>query len=168
MTRPAAIALVTSVLVGGVCSAVAFGSQTPQRSGGPATYQVVKVCSLLSLADVKKLAPWPPQLDSFAKAEEQALGTYGSSCNYPTATVQVMVFSQRSLDYARKIYKLDPVAGVGDEAFLRNNQNNFAELMVRVGPHLLTVQLNIGTNQTYETAKPTLVELGKAFAAKLR
>ena len=44
----------------------------------------------------------------------------------------------------------------------------YAELYARVGPHLLTVQLNIPTGKTFETSKPSLIALAKAFAAKLR
>ena len=131
-------------------------------------YKVVEVCALVSLADVKKLAPWPPHIDPFAKAEEEAIGSSGSSCNYPTAHVQVMAFNQRMLDAARKAGKLEPVPGVGDEAWIRNNRDRFAELYVRIGPHLLTVQTDIGINETFDSEKPTLIALAKAFVAKLR
>jgi hypothetical protein len=79
-----------------------------------------------------------------------------------------MAYRQQTVDAARKAGKLDPVAGVGDEAYVHNNKERFAELYARVGPHLLTVQLDIATNKTFETSKPALVELAKAFAAKLR
>jgi hypothetical protein len=41
-------------------------------------------------------------------------------------------------------------------------------MLVKVGPHLLTVQTDISRGKTFDTLKPTLLELGKAFAAKLR
>jgi hypothetical protein len=166
MKRAVRVALgVTAVPLGATAVLLLYAGTA---IGAPSAYNVVKVCSLVSLAEVKKLAPWAAHLDSFAKAEEEAVGTQGSSCNYPTAHVQVMAYRQETLDAARKAYKLDPVAGVGDEAYVRNNKGRFAELMARVGPHLLTVQLDIGTNQTYETSKPSLVALADAFAAKLR
>ena len=151
-----------------VCGWLAAGvsSQQPQPSGE--TYQVVKVCSLVPLADVKKLAPWAPHLDSFAKAEEEAIGPRGSSCNYPTAHVQVMAFRQSTIDAMRKAGAIEPAAGVGDEAYLRNNKDRWAELVARVGPHILTVQMSIGPNQTYDSAKPSVIALAKAFASKLR
>lgn len=144
---------------------------TPARDAPDAqgaAYKVVEVCALVSLAEVKKLAPWPPHIDPFAKAEEEAIGPQGSSCNYPTAHVQVMAFNQRMLDGARKAGTLEPVSGVGDEAWVRNNRNMFAELYARVGPHLLTVQTDIGTGKTFESEKPTLIALAKAFVSKLR
>ena len=146
--------------------ALPVAATTAARQAG-APYQPVKVCSLLSLAEVKKLAPWPPHLDSFAKAEEEAI-PQGSSCNYPTLDVQVMSFRQSAIDSLKKTDKLEPVPGIGDEAYLRNNKDLYGELFARVGPHLLTVQFNIPTGQTFETSKPTVIGLGKAFAARLR
>lgn len=140
----------------------------PQASGGGARYQVVKVCSLLSLAEVKKLAPWQPYMDPYAKAEEHALGSYGSSCEYPTVGVQVMSFNRSTIDALRKEGRIESVAGVGDEAYVRNNRDNFAELIARVGPHLLTVQLSINSTKTFDATRPSLIELGKAFATRLR
>ena len=148
-----------------VCLVGAVAMQQPPGAAG--TYQVVKVCSLLSAAEVKKLAPWPDFLDRM-KPEEEALGTYGSSCNYPRVHVQVMSFRQDSIDSLRKSSKLESAAGVGDAAWIRNNGDRYAELMARVGGHLLTVQLSIPTEETFDTVKPTLLELGKAFAARLR
>jgi hypothetical protein len=145
--------------------AVAYG--LPQEPG--AKYQVVKVCSLLSLAEVKKLAPWAPHLDQFAKPEEEPIGSTGSSCNYPTVFIQVMAFQRSFIDAARKTeIPLEPVSGVGDEAYVRNNRGNYAELVAKVGPHSLTVQLSIDRNKTFESTKPSLIEIGKAYAAKLR
>ena len=131
-------------------------------------YKVVQVCALVPLQEVKKIAPWPAHIDPYAKAEEEAIGPQGSSCNYPTAHVQVMAFNQRMLDAARKARTLEPVSGVGDEAWVSNNRNMFAEIYARVGPHLLTVQTDIGTGKTFESEKPTLIALARAFVAKLR
>jgi hypothetical protein len=133
-----------------------------------AQYKIPPACSLLALDEVKKLAPWPPQLDAFAKAEEEALGTYGSACEYPTVRVQVMAYRQQTMDTLRKDGKLQAVGGVGDEAYVRNNGNRFAELYARAGPHLLTLQLGIDAGRSFETAKPSLVELARAFIARLR
>lgn len=142
-------------------------ARCPQGTG--TKYQVVKVCSLLSPAEVKKLAPWEPHLDRFAKAEEEAIGTSGSSCNYPTAFIQVMAFHRRFIDDIRKAgILLEPVSGVGDEAYVRNNRDNYAELVAKVGPHSLTVQLSIERNKTFESTRPSLIAIGKAYAAKLQ
>ena len=131
-------------------------------------YQVVKVCSLLTLAEFKKLAPWPPYMEPFAKVEEEPIGPDGSSCNYPTAHVQVMSFRQSMIDSAKKGGGLEPVSGVGEEAYVHNNQDRFAELFARVGAHLLTVQFDIVDGKTFASTKPQLMEVSKALAARLR
>ena len=163
MMRVAVSSFVMIVVLSGarMSSAVA-----EQQSPGLGQYQVVKVCSLLTVAEVKKLTPWEPMFDQM-KVEEEGFGG-GSSCTYPTATVQVMQFRQGTIDALAKGATLETVAGVGDAAWLRNNRNMFAELAVRVGPHLLTVQMDIDTRKTFDASKPQLLALGTAFAAKLR
>jgi len=149
-----------------LCPADPLARDLPQAPG--ARYQVVKVCSLLSLAEVKKLAPWPSHVDAIAKPQEEAIGSTGSSCNYPGVSIQVMVFRQSFIDTLRKAGPLERVSGVGEEAYIRNNRDYFAELVARVGPHLLTVQLSIGSSKTFDMTKPSLLEIGKVYAAKLR
>lgn len=163
MMRVAVGTFVIVVVIGSRVPSMVAAPQ-PAAAGGP--YQVVKVCALLTVAEVKKLAPWEPMFDQM-KIEEEGFGG-GSSCSYPTATVQVMQFRQGTIDALNKQYKLEAVAGVGDAAWLRNNRDMFAELMAKVGPHLLTVQTSIDRGQTFETSKPELLNLGRAFAAKLR
>jgi len=110
MMRHSSKAFLTIVAVCG-WSAGLIAFQQPQPSGAGSTYQVVKVCSLATVAEVKKFAPWPPHMDRFAKAEEEAIGTRGSSCNYPTVHVQVLSFRQQTIDTAHKAGKLEPVQG---------------------------------------------------------
>ena len=62
-------------------------------------------------------------MDRFAKAEEEAIGTRGSSCNYPTVHVQVLSFRQQTIDTAHKAGKLEPVSGVGDEHTFTTTKN---------------------------------------------
>ena len=158
----------TFVAVVAICMPRMVAGEIAQAGGSAGMYQVVKACSLATVAEVKKLAPWAPHLDQFARAEEEPLGTYGSSCNYPTLFVQVMAFNRGTIDAARKAGAQEAVAGVGDEAYVRNNGNNYAELISRVGPHLLTLQLSINTGKTFEGEKPQLVELAKLIATRLR
>ena len=159
-----------SLAIAAVCFSVLVGvaaRSVPQGAG--AKYQVLKACSILTLAEVKKLAPWAPHLDQFAKGEEEPLGNYGSSCEYATFRVQVMAFNPSFVDSAKKSgIPLEKVSGVGDEAYVRNNKNNFTELVAKVGPHNVTVQLSIGPGKTYESTKAQVIEIGKAYAAKLR
>jgi hypothetical protein len=75
--------------------------------------------------------------------EEEPVGTSGSSCNYPSVFIQVLPFSQGTIDLVRRKSGLETIRGVGDEAYLHNNANRYAELYVRTGKHLLTVQANM-------------------------
>jgi hypothetical protein len=158
-----------SLAIVAICffAAVTTARAVPQGTG--AKYQVVKVCSLLTLAEVKKLAPWEKHFDAFAKGEEGPIGTSGSSCSYPTLFIQVMAFNQSFIDTLKKRgAALEPVTGVGEEAYARNNSDRYAELVARVGPHSLTVQLNIERDKTFASTKPALIAIAKTYAAKLR
>jgi hypothetical protein len=150
-----------------VCAWPTSAGAPDQPPGAASQYKAVKACSLLPVEEVKKIAPWEPVFDQM-KPEEEALGTYGSSCEYPTVGVQVLRFRQDTIDALGKSAKLEAVSGIGDAAWARNNRDDFAELFVRVGEHLLTLQMGIRTGTTFESSKPTLLALGKAFAAKLR
>lgn len=150
---------------------VAVGWQTAPASQKPVASsasvpQRVSACSLLTREEIKKIVPWAPMLDQF-KAEEEALGATGSSCTYPGVHIQVLPFSQGTIDAAKKRGKLEPVAGVGDEAYLYENPAGYAELYTKVGPRLLTIQKTVRVGETMEAAKPPVIALAKALAAKL-
>jgi hypothetical protein len=162
-------ALKVCLAIGAMCVFASSAAARGSAQAGGGKYQVVKVCSLLSLAEVKKLAPWPPHLDQFAKGEEEPIGTGGSSCNYPTVFIQVMAFNQSFIDNLKKTgVRLEPVSGVGELAYVRNNKDRYAELVGKVGPHSLTVQLSIESNKTFDSTRPSLIAIGKAYADKLR
>ena len=127
----------------------------------------IKVCALLPKEEVKKHLPWIAALDRLAP-EEEPFGTSGSSCNYPSVTIQVLPFSQNFLDAARKRGPLETIAGIGDEAYFHNNSNRYAELYVRTGKHLLTLQGNAPNDGKIESVKPGVLSLAKALVAKLR
>ena len=44
------------------------------------------------------------------------------------------------IDLMRKKSGIETIRGVGDDAYLHNNRNRYAELVVRAGKHLLTLQ----------------------------
>jgi hypothetical protein len=136
-------------------------SQQPPAAGSPR----IGACSLVSREEVKKHLPWIPALDRMA-VEEEPVGTSGSSCNYPSVFIQFRPFSQRVIDLARKKGGLETIRGVGDEAHFHNNANRYAELYVRAGKHLLTLQANAGDK--IESVKPGVLNLAKALVAKLR
>ena len=132
---------------------------------GPLWAQQVEVCKLVPKDEVKSHLPWIDALDELP-IEEEAIGTAGSSCNYPTVFVQVLQFNRGSIDALRKEGPLETISAVGDEAYFRNNKNRYAELMVRVGPRMLTLQAD-GEGKM-DTVKPKVIELAKVYAAALR
>lgn len=126
---------------------------------------IVRACSLMTKEEVKRHLPWAAMLDQF-EAEEDALGNYGSGCEYPSVRVQVMTFSQGTIDAAKKKSGIETVSGVGDEAYLYNNANSYAELYVKVGGRLLTLQASF--NGSIDAVKPGVLSLARALVAKLQ
>jgi hypothetical protein len=158
MRRIPSIALALAGVVG-VLGHQALAAQAPPP---------VKVCTLLSKAEVKKLVGgWNAVLDQF-EPEEEAIGTTGSSCNYPVVMVQVLLYSQGTIDAAKKRGRLETVTGVGDEAYLYDNPAGYAELYVKVGARLLTLQRSLGQGGTMASVRPGVVALANAYVAKLR
>ena len=98
--------------------------------------------------------------------EEEALGNYGSSCNYPSVFIQVMP-PPRERNKAPQAEGLVPLAGVGERAWFRSNRDRYAELYVVTRNHTLTLQANVPTGGTAESMKPRVVNLAKALIAKL-
>ena len=151
--------LVSAALVAAVVAA-ALPSSLAAQPAAP-----IAVCSLLPKAEVTQHLPWIAALDAM-EPEEEAIGTSGSSCNYPSVTVQVLPFSQGTIDALRAKGGLETIAGVGDAAYFHNNADRYAELYVRVGTRLLTLQGNV--TGTVESTKPGVVSLAKALVARLR
>lgn len=164
VARHVRAALVAAVVLSALPAALP--AQAPGSRQQPATAPArIAVCALVPKAEVKRHLPWISALDGIA-IEEEAVGSYGSSCNYPSVLVQVMPFSQGMIDVARKKGGLETVSGVGDEAYFYNNANEYAELYVRAGKQLLTLQANLDGNLA--AVKPGVLALAKVFVAKLR
>ena len=124
----------------------------------------IAVCSLLPKEEVKKHLPWEGFLDGMPIEDEQ-VGAAGSACNYPSVYVQVLPFSQGTIDFVRGKGG-EAVEGIGEEAYFRNNENGYAEVLVKVGGHLLTLQAN--ADDGIDSVKPNVLSLANAFVAKLR
>ena len=131
----------------------------------PVSAQQVEACKLVPKEQVKKHVPWIALLDD-VPLEEAAIGTSGSSCNYPTVFVQVLPFNQGTVDALRKEGALETVGGVGDEAYFRNNKDRYAELLVRVGARMVTLQAD-GEGKM-DAAKSGVIELARLYATALR
>lgn len=151
----------------GVISALSQPISAQQRGSQASSTapQRVEVCKLVPKEEVRKHLPWIDALDQMP-VDEEAIGTTGSSCNYPTVHVQVLPFTQGFMDAARRSGPLETISGVGDEAYFRNNRNQYAEIFVRIGPRLLTLQAD--ADKGMETVKPRVIELAKVYVTKLR
>jgi hypothetical protein len=141
---------------------VAASATALQAQAGKAN---IRACSLLPKEEVKRYLPWIPALDQFP-VEEEPIGNSGSSCNYPSAMIQVMPFSQSMIDGARKKGGLETLKDIGDEAYFYNNPNGYAEVYAKTGKYLVTVQAN--ARGKVDAVKPGAMNLAKALVAKLR
>ena len=103
-------------------------------------------------------------INQFPPQEEKAGG--GSSCEYGGVMLQVDPFPVSSVD--RLFGKWTPVAGVGDRAFFRDNQGEWAELAVVSGGRLITIQMDVPTGKTAAGIQPNTIALAKAVLAKLK
>ena len=59
----------------------------------------------------------------------------------------------------------EAVSGVGDEAYFHNNSDRYAELYVKVGERVLTLQAS--GEGTIESLKPNVLGLAKALIDKM-
>lgn len=126
----------------------------------------ISACSLLTRAEVKKLMPWPAMLDNLPN-QEDAIGASGSACEYPSVGIQVLPYTPNFIETVRKRSPLETVTGVGDEAYFHYDRN-FADLTVKVGKRIVTVQKNLNPGEMGPDAKPSTVALAKALIAKLK
>lgn len=133
-------------------------------SGRPDSSRV-SACSLLPKEEIKKHLPWESFLDQMP-IEEEAIGPSGSGCSYPSVYIQLLPFSQRMIDMALAKGGVEDVDDLGDEAWFYNNADRYAEVYVKVGEQLLTLQAD--ADDSIEPVKPNILELANALVAKLR
>jgi hypothetical protein len=133
----------------GVCWPPLFAWE--QSKPSEATTRGPNACALLPKEEVRKHLPWPAFVDNVVKIEEERVGAAGSACEYPSVRVQVLPFSPNFLDAQRKKVQVESVSGVGDEAFFVPRVRQYAEMIVKVGEHLLMLQAGVPTGQTVET-----------------
>ena len=139
-----------------------------QARGGTATTQRLSACTVLSRDLVEKFDTGSKQVLKTMKPDEEPIGMHGSLCDDGNITFQMNPFLRS--DTLRKSPGKDwqPVTGVGETAFFRNNANTYAELMVWTGAHHFTIQLGVPTGGTVDSIKPNTIGLAQAIVAKLR
>jgi hypothetical protein len=155
---------VASALVVGCATAGVAGFQG--RAGGAAVSPPVKACSLLPKALVAKYWSGNKKVFEVLTPMEEAVGARGSSCGYGTIELQVDAFAN---DRITDVFKgWEPVSGVGDRAYFRNNSNRFAEIVVVSGSHNMTIQLDVPDGKTGEARKPDVIALAKEILPNLK
>jgi len=124
-------------------------------------------CSIMTKAEVKPFST--NRLFDQSPAEEMQEGR-GSSCSYAGVYIQLDVIPFSTIENMSrdKRERIEAVRGVGDAAYVRNNRDDYAELYARVGQRTLTIQLDIGPQETFASVRPRLLQLAAAMAAKFR
>lgn len=127
-------------------------------------------CSVLTRAEVRKLVPWSDLIESALPEAQEDQFPNGSGCEYPSVRVQIMSTSpdqwKRWVETSKNP-TVERIAGVGEEAYIRDNKGRFAELYAKSGSHLVSLQKGLQTGETTQTSKPALIALAKAVMAKL-
>jgi hypothetical protein len=123
----------------------------------------IKACSILSKEEVKKHVPWNAVADSIPP-DETPVGATGTSCQYPSVLIRLLPRGKESGQPIQGT-TMEPITGVGDEAFFRSNRNRYAELYVRAGRH--TLMLQASANGNIDLAKTQVISLARALIAKL-
>jgi hypothetical protein len=125
---------------------------------------IIAACSLLPKEEVKQHLPWIDFLDDIP-IEEAPIGDTGSSCNYPSVFIQVRYGSFSVVETGPEKGQKEPISELGDEAWFRNNNDSYAELYVRSGNYVLTLQADV--NDTVEAVKPGVLSLARALLEAL-
>ena len=171
--------VITSLFIAGCILSTAVAFQA--RSGGTAAG---KACALLPRDLVLKILPADrkkeldrakPEVDPFAE-DLKAAGRPvrpGMFCQYGPVMLDLDGLAKpadvrKALSARAKGYeKFEPVAGVGDAAFVRTN-SAFASMYVFAGSHHFTVELGAGPVGDAAGLKPNAIELARGIVALLR
>lgn len=155
--------LVTLFVAISCITSQAGASQT--RSSGPAAGQpAVRACAVLTRDLVAPFTENKKILD-LIPPEEEALGTSGTACEY--GAVRLQLFPGRGGKRTFSAKDLQPISGVGEGGYFRNNRNTYAELMVWTAKHSLDLQVGVPSGRTAEAIRPDVVALANAIIAKL-
>ncbi len=152
---------------------VAPSTSAFQAHGGPAIPKAtIHACSLLTKELVRRVTPLEAKvLDLYflQPPQEDTLGAGGSDCEYGGIAVQVdPKFSYDTFKKQPGWEHAEPVPGIGDEALFHDNIGEWAEMIARSGPHLLTIRMDVPKGKTAESIKPNVVALAKALLPKLQ
>jgi hypothetical protein len=154
---------------------VVFGFVLVLSAGIPAAAQpravAPKACVLLSKDLITQHTPYEKDAQKLVFSippQEDAIGATGSACEYGGVHLQVNPFA--SPQYVEQQLAKDGWArepGLGDVAMFRDNRGSYAELYVRSGARVITIQMSVPNGKTTAGIKPNAVALAKAVLAKM-
>ena len=153
---------IASVLVVACVGVQTLASQAPGGATGKAARGA---CSILTKDLVAPFAENKMVLN-IIKPEEEAMGGSASACEWGIVRLQLYPGAKQNRTPPAK--DLQPLSGVGEAAYFRNNRNQYAELAVWTATHYFTLQVSVPTGKTAEGIKPNTVALANAIIAKLR
>ena len=165
--------LVSSLMV--VSWDAALSPSTSQARGATSTARpAIRACSLLTKELVTKVTPFDAktlQVYFFGNAEPEAdsLGAGGTDCSYGGIAIQIDPnFSYDAFKKQKGWETAEPVGGLGDEALFHDNIGEWAEMIVRSGPHLLTIRMDIPKGHSGASIKPNVVTLAKELLPRIK
>jgi hypothetical protein len=128
-------------------------------------------CALLTRELVAQTSPYSQQqlkLVLIVDPMEDPIGASGSACSYGGITLQIDPFTWATVEKAARDQKWTSLAGVGDVAYYRDNRGEWAELAVRAGQRVLTIQMDVPDGRTAAQVQPNAVALAKALLPTLK
>lgn len=155
------------VLIVGWVALVPFTLQA--QSGQAAAQKRPSACALLTEDVVSQTSPYSKQqlnLVLMVPPSEDPVGRSGSSCSYGGVTLQIDPFTWATLEKTGE-KGWTPLADVGQAAFFRDNRGEWAELGVRSGERVVTIQMDVPDGRTALEVRPNAIALAKAVLAKL-
>ena len=127
-------------------------------------------CALLTTEVVSQTSPYSSQqlkLVLMVPPSEDPVGRSGSSCSYGGVTLQVDPFAWTTMEKTSE-KGWTPLTGIGDAALFRDNQGEWAELAVRAGQRVLTIQMDVPDGQTAVQVRSNAIALAKALLPRLQ
>ena len=175
--RHLAMALGTILIAHALAGVSAAGAQTSGAQPGKGNQTAgVHACSLLSDADIVRVTGKPNHFKTPPETSEMPNGSTG--CNFvgvdltltPGMTAQTFDINRKQAATGRNV-TVEPVAGVGDEAYFyvrtRGRSNNNVGIVFRRGRYQIAMG-ELTHADSIAWFKPKLVELAKLAATKLR
>lgn len=131
----------------------------------------VGACSLLTRELLEEVTPEDRERFEFGLTfppAEEPVGVSGSACEYGGVHLQIDPFASPAAVEELLAAEWTSVPGPGDVAYFRDNVGQWAELYVRDGDRVITIQMGIPSGRTAESIRPNLIALAEAVLPRLK